>query len=206
MSMKGPRLAHVVLQSSRRDAMAEFYAKVINGHIVFSGGGLTFLTCDEEHHRIAIGDLSDGAEPKNPKASGMNHMAFTFDSLDDLLDHYQRLATEDLRPTVTVQHGVTTSLYYSDPDGNFVELQVDNFDTPQEATAFLEGPEFEEDSIGPQFDVDRMVEARANGASVAELTSRAWVLTGPELPHPSVVLAHLEPQGMTQSIAVKGAL
>jgi hypothetical protein len=36
--------------------------------------------------------------------------------------------------------GVTSSLYHRDPDGNFVELQVDNFVTPEEATSYMEGP------------------------------------------------------------------
>jgi len=122
----------------------------------------------------------------------MNHMAFTFDTLDELLAQYQRLAAQGIRPAVPVQHGVTTSLYYRDPDGNFVELQIDNFATPDDATAFLQGPEFEVDSWGPQFDVDLMIEARANGVGVDELTSRAWVLAGPKLPHPSVVLAGID--------------
>ena len=36
--------------------------------------------------------------------------------------------------------GVTTSLYYRDPDGNFVALQIDNFVTPDETTSYMEGP------------------------------------------------------------------
>lgn len=193
MSAQGPRLAHVVLQTGQPEALAQFYAEILNGHVVFAGGGLIFLTCDEEHHRIAIAQLPDGVEPKNPKAAGMNHMAFTFDTLDELLDQYRRLANVGIRPAVPVQHGVTTSLYYRDPDGNFVELQIDNYTTPEEATEFLQGPDFEADSWGPQFDVEKMVEARANGASVSELTSRTWALSGPKLPHPSLVLASLEP-------------
>ncbi|MCV7287730.1 VOC family protein [Mycolicibacterium wolinskyi] len=164
MSAQGPRLAHVVLQTGQPEALAQFYAEILNGHVVFAGSGLIFLTCDEEHHRIAIARLPGGAEPKNPKAAGMNHMAFTFDTLDELLDQYQRLAKVGIRPA-----------------------------TPDEATAFLQGPDFEADSWGPQFDVEKMVEARANGASVAELTSRTWALSGPKLPHPSLVLASLEP-------------
>ena len=31
-----------------------------------------------------------------------------------------------IQPHVPVQHGPTTSLYYRDPDGNMVELQIDN--------------------------------------------------------------------------------
>lgn len=38
-------------------------------------------------------------------------------------------------------HGPTTSLYYRDPDGNQIETQVDNFETAEEATAFMNSPE-----------------------------------------------------------------
>jgi hypothetical protein len=52
----------------------------------------------------------------------------------------------------------------------------------------MEGPEYDSDAVGPSFDVQRMVAARRDGASVAELTTRAWALSGPELPDPMLVL------------------
>ena len=76
-------------------------------------------------------------------------MAFTFDDLDSLLDRYQELGRARIRPVAPVQHGPTTSLYYRDPDGNHVELLIDNFATPEEVTAYLEGPEVDADPIGP---------------------------------------------------------
>jgi hypothetical protein len=36
--------------------------------------------------------------------------------------------------------------------------------------------------------VRRMIEARRSGTLVAELTTRAWALSGPELPDPMAVL------------------
>src|SRR6478752_3355358 len=39
-----------------------------------------------------------------------------------------------IQPHVPVQHRPTTSIYYLDPDGNMVELQIDNFTTPEDAT------------------------------------------------------------------------
>jgi len=121
------------------------------------------------------------AERKSPATAAMHHSAWTFDSLDDLLDRYQELAAKGIEPAVPIQHGVTTSLYYRDPDGNFVELQIDNFASPDEATGYMEGPEYDSDAVGPSFDVQRMVEARRNGASVQQLTTRAWALSGPDL-------------------------
>jgi catechol 2,3-dioxygenase-like lactoylglutathione lyase family enzyme len=180
---------HVVLQTANVEAMRAWYCAVLKAHVVHSGHGLTFLTFDEEHHRIALLEVPAArAVPKVPSAAGMHHTAWTFADLDDLLDRYRDLAGHGISPAVPIQHGVTTSLYYRDPDCNFVEFQIDNFATAAEATGYMRGPEYEADSVGPAFDVERMISARRDGASVAELTTRAWALSGPELPDPMLVL------------------
>ena len=52
-------------------------------------------------------------------------------------------------PEFCLDHGMTFSYYYRDPDGNHVELQVDNFGDWAKSSAFVrEGPEFHEDPIG----------------------------------------------------------
>jgi catechol-2,3-dioxygenase len=184
-----PRLVHIVLQTGQADVMRDWYCTVLKARVVYAGHGLTFLTHDEEHHRIALLQLPAGAaQRKSPGTASMHHSAWTFDSLDDLLGRYQELAASGIEPAVPIQHGVTTSLYYRDPDGNFVELQIDNFATPEEATGYMEGPEYDSDAVGPAFDVARMVEARRGGTPVAELTTRAWALSGLPLADPMTVL------------------
>ena len=184
-----PRLAHVVLQTAQPDVLCEWYCTVLEGHVVYAGHGLTFVTFDEEHHRIAFLPLSGAADPRSPRTPGLHHVAFTFDDLDGLLERYERLREHGIRPAAPVQHGVTTSLYYRDPDGNHVEMQIDNFDTPDAATAYMEGPEYDADPIGPAFDVDRMLSAHRAGTPLSELITRAWALSGPPLPHPFELLA-----------------
>ena len=49
-----PRLAHVVLQTAQPDVLCEWYCKLLEGHVVYSGHGLAFVTFDEEHHRVAF--------------------------------------------------------------------------------------------------------------------------------------------------------
>ena len=72
-----------------------------------------------------------------------------------------------------MQHGPTTSIYYRDPDGNMVELQIDNM-APDDATGFMRGPEFAVDPFGPSFEPDTMLAALRAGTPAAELTTRAW--------------------------------
>ncbi|WP_181782772.1 VOC family protein [Pseudonocardia pini] len=189
-----PKLVHVVLQTAQPEAVRDWYCTVLKAHTVYAGHGLTFLTFDDEHHRIALLEVpAEVARPKVPGTVGMHHTAFTFESLDDLIERYEELAAAGVTPAVPIQHGVTTSLYYRDPDGNFVEMQVDNYATADEATAYMEGPEYDGDPVGPAFDVDRLVAARRAGASVEELTTRAWALSGPSLPDPMGVLTGAVP-------------
>lgn len=187
---KKPYLAHVVFQTAQLDAMREWYCTVLGARTVHEGQGLCFLTFDEEHHRIALIQPPHGVEKRNPAAAGMHHTAYTFEHLDDLLAAYTELRGKGIEPAAPVQHGVTTSLYYQDPDGNFVELQVDNFATPDEATAYMEGEEYEADPVGVGFSPDLMLEERGRGTSVDVLQSRAWAQrTSPDLPSPVESLA-----------------
>jgi len=44
------------------------------------------------------------------------------------------------------------SRYYRDPDGNKIELQVDNYDSKEAADAFMTGDLFAVNPIGSDFD------------------------------------------------------
>lgn len=187
--MATPKFAHVVLQTGQLNAMVDWYCTLLEGHVVFEGNGLSFVTFDEEHHRIAFLAPPVPLEPKTPTTTGMHHVAYTFDTLDDLLERYSTLKDQGIEPRVPIQHGVTTSLYYRDPDGNFVELQVDNFATPAEATAYMEGPEYAGNPVGVGFDPEKMREALASGADAHELITMDWARsTSPDMPDPIVAL------------------
>ncbi|HYZ57636.1 MAG TPA: VOC family protein [Streptosporangiaceae bacterium] len=169
-----PNFAHVVFQTSQPESMRAWYCQLLDAHVVYEDGGLAFITFDEEHHRIALIKSPVRLERKTPTVAAMHHVAYTFSHLDDMLARYEVLRDAGIRPAVCIAHGPTTSMYYQDPDGNFVEMQVDNFGGPDEATAYMHSPEYAEDSVGPAFDPEEMLRARRNGATVEELTTRSW--------------------------------
>lgn len=184
-----PKFAHVVLQTSLLDEMRDWYCAVLDAHIVYEGHGLCFVTFDDEHHRVALMGAPVQLEPRNPGAAGMHHTAYTFASLEELLDRYESLKSHGIEPKVAIQHGVTTSLYYQDPDGNFVELQIDNFARPEEATAYMHGPEYGNNPVGVAFVPELMREALGKGTPVSEITTHSWARrTSPDLPDPLAVL------------------
>ena len=188
MSAK-PKLAHVVFQTGQLEAMRSWYCTLLDAHTVFERGGLSFITYDDEHHRIAFLQPPLPLDSKTPVTAAMHHLAFTFPDLDSLLDRYSALKEQGVTPAVPIQHGVTTSLYYRDPDGNFVEMQVDNFDTPDAATAYMEGPEYGANPVGVGFLPELMIEARAQGTPAEHLVTRSWALsTSPDMPDPLAAL------------------
>ena len=176
--------AHLVLQTSRYEELKHWYMQVLTAHVVHEGHGLCFLTYDDEHHRIAIKQVPD-MPPRDPQAAGIHHVAYTHAQLGDLLGTYLRLKQQGILPWWSINHGPTTSLYYQDPDGNRVELQVENL-SKQAATAFFQSEDFRDNPVGIRFDPDALVRDYEAGVPLAQLLRR------PRLP-PGMTPADMRP-------------
>ncbi len=83
MSAK-PKFAHVVFQTGQPGEMRDWYCTVLDGHVVYEDGALTFITFDEEHHRVALLHPPVPQQRKSPTTAAMHHVAYTFESIDDL--------------------------------------------------------------------------------------------------------------------------
>lgn len=164
------KLAHVVLRTNNFSPMVEFYRTFLGAKTTYENDSLAFLTYDEEHHRIAIVGMPD-IEDKNPKMCGLDHIAFAFDTLEDLLLAYRQRQTSGINPVWSVNHGPTSSIYYLDPDENQVETQVDNFDTVEAANEFMGSKFFAENPLGTDFDPEELIR-RLNSGETEELVKR----------------------------------
>jgi catechol-2,3-dioxygenase len=149
------KLAHVVRRTARLDEMIAWYETVLAARVVHRDDMLAFLTYDDEHHRIAIARIP-GIEDGPQMAAGTDHIAFTHGDLGDLLNTWARLKAEGIEPYWCLNHGPTTSMYYKDPDGNKVELQVDNFDT-EETNRWMGSGEFAQNPIGIIFEPEELL-------------------------------------------------
>ena len=108
--------------------MIDWYGTVVGMEVVHEFAGGAFLTNDAACHRLAL--LTSPAISKDEdklRHAGIHHIAFEYDSVDELIATYKRLRSKGIGPHCALDHGMTLSLYYVDPDGNSVELQVDNF-------------------------------------------------------------------------------
>ena len=122
------KFAHVVLRTNRFRETVDWYRTVLHAWPAFENDLLAFITYDDEHHRLAFVNTPDAPDPA-PGTAGIDHFAYTYETLGDLVLTYERLKGEGIVPVWTINHGPTTSLYYQDPNGNRVELQIDNFET-----------------------------------------------------------------------------
>ena len=66
-------------------------------------------------------------------------------------------------------------MYYRDPDGNQIESQVDNFDTPEEAGDFIMSKYFQENPVGSDFDAEDYVKRLAAGESETSIKKRVEI-------------------------------
>ncbi len=171
------KLAHFVLRTSRFEAMMSWYQTVLGAEIAHSDGMLAFLTYDDEHHRLAIAQIP-GLEERPQMAAGTDHVAFTYADMGDLLYTYARLKREGITPFWCINHGPTTSMYYKDPDGNKVELQIDNFPTTDETNRWMRSGDFAQNPIGIIFDPDELVARYQAGESMEKLTERPLLPAG----------------------------
>ena len=175
MSVTSPTLHHVNLKTSRLGEMIDWYGLVVGMRPTYAFDGGAWLSNDSANHRLAL--LSTPLvcdDPDKLVHAGIHHMAFEYGTLDELLSTYVRLDAVEVVPHSVLDHGMTLSFYYLDPDGNSVELQVDHFGDWTRSTEFMHGERFAEDPIGTYVDPRQLVAAWQSGTSAAELHRRAY--------------------------------
>jgi catechol-2,3-dioxygenase len=165
------KLAHFVRRTSRFEELVAWYRTVLAAEIVHANDMLAFLTYDDEHHRVAIVRMPGLAELQ-PLTAGTDHIAFNHADLGDLLNTYARLKAEGIEPFWCINHGLTTSMYYKDPDGNRIEFQVDNFASVEEGSRWMRTDAFAANPIGVVFDPDELLARYRAGEPLAALVKQ----------------------------------
>ena len=166
-------LVHVVYRTRRFEEMLTWYAAVFGARIQYRNPALAFLTFDDEHHRFAFADLGvirpDEHDRDDRGMIGVDHVAWEYGSLRDLLENYAELKVQGIAPYWAVHHGMSASLYYADPDGNQMEFTVDAFPTKAEASAYFHGSQIAGNPVGVEYDPDDWLGQLRGGRAEAEL-------------------------------------
>jgi len=104
--------------------MVDFYQRVlgfcVTDRALIRGVNVAFLSRDpEEHHQIV---LVPGRDPAH--VSTINQISFRVVSLPELRRIHGRLVEETVASLNPTNHGGSWSVYFSDPEGNRIELFV----------------------------------------------------------------------------------
>jgi len=165
------RFCHVVLRTAKYAEQVAFYKTFLGAHATYENDFLSFITYDDEHHRIAIAAFP-GTGPKDRNSSGLEHIAFAYETLADLCLAYRQRKARGIEPIWCVNHGPTTSMYYKDVDGNQLETQVDNFDTIEATNEFMTSKYFAENPLGTDFDPEELIKKLQAGENDDSLKKR----------------------------------
>lgn len=101
----------------------DFYARVVGFRVVAEDAArkMALLAKGERDQRIALVERAS-AEPPGAGQPGMIHMAWELGSFEELQAAYRELRARGVQFERTVQHHVTRSIYFRDPDNNCMEL------------------------------------------------------------------------------------
>jgi catechol-2,3-dioxygenase len=170
-----PKFHHVNLKTTRLQEMIDFYRTVVGAEVIFQDQVGAWLSNDGANHRIALLAFPNFIDdPDKENRTGMHHSAFEYSSFDELNSSYLRLNEAGITPALCLDHGMTFSYYYADPDGNNVELQVDNFGDWAKSTEWMRtSEEFAANPIGQFVDPERVAADYAVGASFEEIHAKA---------------------------------
>lgn len=164
-------IAHFGIRVRDFAATLRWWQVALQARVQFENEFVAFLTFDDDHHRLVIWSDAETTQ-RPPDAAGVDHICFELSSFGALADEYERLSREGIVPTLPVNHRFTTSLYYRDPEGNELELSVDNFATKAEGTAWVCGDAMAAILVPPfgdPFDPEELVRLVREGASREEL-------------------------------------
>jgi catechol 2,3-dioxygenase len=132
-------IGHVVLNVSDVERSTKFYRDVVGFQVARyrPDGTGAFLTCGVVHHNLALFKAPAGAQPVQKGQIGLNHFAFKVESYEALQKAHERLVAADATIDHIVDHGMTRSVYFLDPDGIEMELFYNTFDTEAEGLVYM---------------------------------------------------------------------
>jgi catechol 2,3-dioxygenase len=121
---------HVAIRVRDLDEAKRWYCDVLGMKLAdeFPGRGFFVRFGDFYHHDLAVFKADPQAAMPDKGAVGLAHIALLVDSLHGVKQWYHYLKAQGVNLTGSSDHGVTRSIYFTDPDGNPFEIYCDNPD------------------------------------------------------------------------------
>jgi catechol 2,3-dioxygenase len=120
-------IGHVHLKVADLQRALRFYSGVLGFQIMQRfGDSAVFLSAGGYHHHIGLNTWeSHGGSPPPPGTTGLYHTAILYPTRAALATALRRVLAANIPLQGAADHGVSQSIYLSDPDDNGVELYCD---------------------------------------------------------------------------------
>jgi len=123
------RIGHVVIKVRDVERSKQFFTDVMGLKLMMELPKLKmafFASNGRDHHEIACIQVGDDADRQHAKQIGLLHIAFRLNDEEHLKRAYKELKEKNVPIDFTVDHGITKSIYFRDPDGHQLEVYCDN--------------------------------------------------------------------------------
>jgi catechol 2,3-dioxygenase len=123
-------LGHIVPYVRELERSVRFYRDVLGWRQLDLGGRempVAMFSGGRTHHELLLIEVGEGAAPiPSGRRLGLYHFGLKVGATDEeLREVLGRLLEEQVAIVGTADHGMTHSLYITDPDGNEIELYID---------------------------------------------------------------------------------
>ncbi len=127
------RLGHTHLKVRDLERSVRFYTTFFSLKLIERvGDRYAFLSDSEVHHEIALNQVGASAEQPHPSSVGLYHVAFEVPDKRAFALAYKKLKEAGIRAG-PVDHLISWAMYFSDPDGNGLEIYCDTREDPEGA-------------------------------------------------------------------------
>lgn len=131
------RIGHVVLKVRDLERTKKFYAEVMGLEVMKVEPSIKmafFASNGRDHHEVAAIEIDGNVPDSQAGGVGLSHVAFRLLDEAHLRAAYTDLKEHEVKIISAVNHGVTKSIYFRDPDGHLLEVYCDGL--PEELAKF----------------------------------------------------------------------
>ena len=126
--MEIKELGHIVLYVRDLERSQHFYGEVLGWKQIATMGNMAAVfSSGRTHHELLLLEVGETAASMPPgRRVGLYHFGLKVGETDDeLREALDKLRREGVPIVGMTDHGVTHSVYITDPDGNEIELYID---------------------------------------------------------------------------------
>jgi catechol 2,3-dioxygenase len=124
------RIGHTHLKVRDLKRAIDFYTNALGLEVTeVVAQQYAFLTDGEMHHAIALQSVGSNAPTPTRESIGLYHIAFEVPDKPSFARALVQLQQTGIS-VGTVDHLISWAMYFTDPDGNGIEIYVDTRNTP----------------------------------------------------------------------------